>query len=164
MHIGPLPIALQDIREDGRTIQEIVAALESNHVAVFQKELFRGDYDPVPPPFISYDFVATTANELPPDARSNARRAFEAAILQHGKLSRPSLRAALLLMERMRRENLYADIFVMSKPVFDQASGKEMFITLGYEDEEGIPWVAAVAANYAFTFDREVLLFLDGSA
>lgn len=164
MHIGPLPTALRDIHEDKRTTQAIVAALESNHVTVFQKHLFGGDCEPVPPPGTSYDFVATVVSELPQDARSSAQRAFEAALLQHGKLSRPSLRATLLLMERMGRENLYADIFVMSEPALDQASGKEMFITLGYEDEEGLPWVAAVAADYAFKFDGEVILFLHGSA
>ena len=164
MHIGPLPAAFRDIRDDGRTNQEIIAALETHHVAVFIKHLLNDDNHPVPPPGTPYHFLATVGCELPQDTRASVHLAYYAAARQNGSVRRASPRSALLLMERMVRERYFADVFVMHEPIRDPRDGRLVFLGMGYEDEERVPWVAAVADNHVFKFDNEVILFLGPDA
>jgi hypothetical protein len=160
MYIGPLPLALRNIEDDGRSAQDIIAALESKNVAVFPKDLFIGNAEPIPSTRIVYNFLATVSGGLPRKLRSSVEDVFEAANRQHGNLRKPSLRSALLLMERMTRERLFADIVVINEPILNSDSGNPILLSLGREDEEGQSWIAAVSANYTFDDDSEVVLFL----
>lgn len=158
MHIGPLPPALQAIRDDGRSNRELLDALEMRHVALFARHLFERGSELIPQPGTQYNFLATVAGELPFEARTNASRAFEVAANTHGCLLKPSLRSALFLMERMARERLWADIFVMRDAIDDH--GDPVFVTMGYEHDDGVPWIASIPANHAFSSDCEVILLL----
>lgn len=160
MYIGPLPFALRNIEDDGRSAQEIIATLESKNVAVFPKDLLIGKAEPIPSTRTVYNFLATVGGELPRNLRSSVEEVFEAAYQQHGNLRKPSLRSALLLMERMTRERLFADILVINEPILNGDGGNPILLYLGREDEEGQSWIAAVTANYTFDNDREVILFL----
>ena len=161
MYIGPLPAALRDIQEDGRTNQEIVSALEAGNVAIFHKGLFKQDAAPIPTPGTPYNFLATVGSELPWEIRASAEMIFEVAQAQQdGKLGKPSLRSTLLLMERMTRERLYADIVFLNEPILNPESGNRVLISMGREHEDGVTWITAVLANYIFDFDSQVIIFL----
>jgi hypothetical protein len=158
MHIGPLPPALQGIRDDARSNRELLDALEKRHVALFARHHFERDSEPIPQPGTQYNFLATVASELPFEARANANRAFEVAANAHSCLQKPSLRSALFLMERMARERLWADVFVMSESIDDH--GDPVFVTMGYEHDDGVPWITSVPVNHVFSSDCEVILLL----
>ncbi len=157
MHIGPLPLALRAIRDDGRSNRELLNALEKKHVALLVRHLFERDSEPIPQPGTEYNFLAMVAGELPFEARAAANWAFDVAVNAHGGLQKPSLRSALFLMERMAHERLWADVFVMSEAIADH--GDPVFVTMGYEHDDGVPWIASVSANHVFTSDSEVILF-----
>lgn len=117
MYIGPLPDVLRNIQDNGRSNKEIFATLEADDVAVFCKDLFARDTEPVPPPGTVYQFLGVSCKELPKDIReSGAERIFVAVTQEHGDLRKPSLRSALLLMERMSQERIFADIVIMNEP------------------------------------------------
>jgi len=160
MFIGPLPEVLRNIQEDGRSNEEIIAALEVGYVSVFHKDIFTRDTELLPPAATVYQFLGVSCRELPKDLRRlGAERIFAAVTQEHGNLEKPSLRSALLLMERMAQKHLWADIVVMNEAV-PCHDGSPVLICLGHEDEEGVPWVAAVGTDYDFPHDSELLLFL----
>ncbi len=160
MFIGPLPQLLRNIQDDSRTNEEIIAALEADDVAVFHKDIFARDKEPIPPPGTVYPFLGIACSEISKDLRaSGAERIFAAVTQEHGNVRKPSLRSSLLLMERMTRERLYADIVVMNEPVLSQ-KGNPVLICLGREDEDGQSWVAAVGTGYDFPHDSELVLIL----
>lgn len=158
MHIGQLPPGLRDIHDDGRSSRELLDALEKKHVALFARHLFECDSNALLQSGTPYHFLATVAGELPNWARLNPDQAFSAATKAYGQIGKPSLRSILFLMERMAIERLWADIFVMSEAVDDD--GDPAFVQLGYEHDEGVPWLAAVPASHVFKFDSEMILFL----
>jgi len=47
MFIGLLPSALRNIRDDGRKIEEIIAALEAHDVQILQKHVFVANSEPI---------------------------------------------------------------------------------------------------------------------
>lgn len=160
MFIGQLPKALRNIRDDGRTNDELIASLEAQCVAVFHKDLLAGEADPIPPPGTVYPFLGVSCRELSKDLRGlGAERILAAITQEHGEVRKPSLRSLLFLMERMSRKGLYADIVVMNEPV-PCHEGTPVLISLGHADEEGQPWVAAVGVDYTFPHDRELILVL----
>lgn len=162
MHIRPLPVALLDIRDDGRSICELLSTLERRHVALFARHLFEQASEPTPPSGTKYNFVAVVAKDLPLEARLNPERVFNAARSSHHGIHKVSLRSALFLMERMERERLWADIFVMSEPATD--TDGPAFVIMGYEHEDGVPWIASVGGQHTFEHDNEVVLLASQDA
>lgn len=158
MYIGQLPVCLRNIHDDGRSSRELLDVLEKKHVALFARHLFERDASTLPQSGTPYHFLATVAGELPNWARLNPDQAFNAATKAYGQIGKPSLRSVLFLMERMATERFWADIFVMREVVDDH--GGPAFVQLGYEHDEGVPWLAAVPASHTFKFDSEMILFL----
>jgi hypothetical protein len=157
--LEPLPKVLRDIEDDGRRTKDIIAALETANVAVFHKDIFARCDELTPPPGTVYQFLGALCRELPKDIRSSADQIFATAAREYGSLRKPPLRSALLLMERMTQQRLYAEIIVMNDVVTCH-DGSEVLIALGREDADGQSWVAAVGTDYDFPHDTELVLFL----
>lgn len=164
MRIQLLPERLRDIRDDGRSIGELVATLQADDIAIFQSNLFLTNPEPIPPQGTLYDFRGIVVKSVPMSIRSSAAKVYQAVSEQCPELAKPSLRSSLFLMERMSQTRLFADVFMMNQPVFDPSSKTDVYVTLGREDEDGMSWVAAVGTDYSFEFDTQVIALLRQSA
>jgi hypothetical protein len=159
MLVGELPNQLRRIVDDGRSNEEIIRSLESKSVTVFHKDVFVRDAEPIPLPGTTYNFLAVLCRDLPGQVRRNAERIFSAITRERHDLRKPTLRSALLLMERMACERLYAETVVMNDPVASH-NGTPVLICLGREDDCGQSWVAAVGTDYSFPHDNELVVVL----